>query len=76
MTTKALALVGTVLAAGTALVAQTARRPMTIDDFAYARDNALPFGTSTSIPEPSSWFLMLSGSASLAIVAARKRARY
>ena len=48
--------------------------PMTIDDFTYARDNALPFGTSTSIPEPSSWLLMLSGSASVAIVwAARKR---
>jgi hypothetical protein len=49
--------------------------PMTIDDFTYARDTKLPLGTTT-IPEPSSWFLMLSGSASLAIVAARKRARY
>ena len=48
--------------------------PMTIDDFAYARDNALPFGTS-SIPEPTSWFLVLSGSASVAIVTAVRKRR-
>jgi hypothetical protein len=49
--------------------------PMTIDDFTYARDNTLPFGTSSSVPEPASWFLVLSGSASVAIVVAAQKRR-
>ena len=48
--------------------------PMTIDDFTYARDNALPFGGSTSsVPEPASWLLLLSASA--CGVAARYRSK-
>ena len=47
--------------------------PMTMDDFTYARDNTLPF-SATTVPEPASWFLLLSAGASVAIVvAARKR---
>jgi hypothetical protein len=47
--------------------------PTTMDDFTYARDNALPFGTSTSVPEPASWFLVLCGSAFAGVAAAQKR---
>ena len=36
--------------------------PMTVDDFTFASDNKLPFGGSSSVPEP--------GSASLLLVAA------
>lgn len=49
--------------------------PNTMDDFTYARDNALPFGTSTAVPEPASWFLMLAGSASIAIAMAAQKCR-
>ena len=42
--------------------------PMTIDDFAYARDNALPFTTSSTVPEPASWLLMAAGCASILIL--------
>ena len=42
--------------------------PMTIDDFAYARDNALPFTTSSTVPEPASWLLMAAGCASMLIL--------
>ena len=53
--------------------------PMTIDDFAYARDNTLPFGTTSTVPEPASWVLLASGGAAIAVVrllagAARRRA--
>ena len=78
MTTKALALVGTVLAAGTALVAQTARRPMTIDDLITAvrvsEPDLSPDGTSvayvrtttngqTGKRNPDLWFVPADGSA-------------
>jgi hypothetical protein len=36
--------------------------PMTVDDFTFARDNALPFGSS-SVPEPSSANLLLAAAA-------------
>jgi hypothetical protein len=36
--------------------------PMTVDDFTFARDNALPFGTS-SVPEPGSGYLLLAAAA-------------
>lgn len=48
--------------------------PMTIDDFTYARDNKLPFGTSTTIPEPASWVLALFGITCAAIVVRHRRA--
>jgi len=48
--------------------------PMTIDDFVYARDNTLPFGTTSTVPEPTSSFLMFTGIAAVAIgLTARKR---
>ncbi|MFL6448295.1 MAG: hypothetical protein ACJ746_11480 [Bryobacteraceae bacterium] len=33
--------------------------PMTVDDFTFARDNALPFGASSTVPEPGSGYLLL-----------------
>ena len=78
MTTKTLALVGTVLAAGTALVAQTARRPMTIDDLITAvrvsEPDLSPDGTSvayvrtttngqTGKRNPDLWLVPADGSA-------------
>jgi PEP-CTERM motif len=33
--------------------------PMTVDDFTFARDNKLPFGNPSSVPEPSSAYLLL-----------------
>jgi len=52
--------------------------PMTVDDFVYARDNTLPFGTTGTVPEPASWILLASGGVCLVIVrsligAARRR---
>ena len=47
--------------------------PMTVDDFVYARDNKLPFGT-TVVPEPGSWGLLALGSSFLAIVKIRRGA--
>jgi hypothetical protein len=47
--------------------------PMTVDDFAYARDNKLPFGT-TVVPEPGSWILLALGTSFLAIAKARRGA--
>jgi len=44
--------------------------PMTVDDFVYARDNKLPFGTTT-VPEPGSWVLLALGGSSLAIAGMR-----
>jgi len=38
--------------------------PMTVDNFAFARDNALPFGGgSSSVPEPRSVYLLLTAAA-------------
>ena len=38
--------------------------PMTVDDFAFARDNVLPFGGgSSSVPEPGSVYLLLTAAA-------------
>jgi len=33
--------------------------PMTVDDFTFARDNALPFGAASTVPEPGSAYLLL-----------------
>jgi hypothetical protein len=44
--------------------------PMTVDDFVYARDNKLPFGT-TVVPEPGSWILLALGVSALAIARMR-----
>jgi len=44
--------------------------PMTVDDFVYARDNKLPFGT-TVVPEPGSWVLLALGGSSLTIARIR-----
>jgi hypothetical protein len=45
-----------------------------MDDFTYARDNKLPFGTS-AVPEPASGLLVLFGTACIAIVVAARRRR-
>jgi len=37
--------------------------PMTVDDFTFARDNALPFGGASSVPEPGSAYLLLAAAA-------------
>ncbi len=37
--------------------------PMTVDDFTFARDNVLPFGGSSSVPEPRSAYLLLAAAA-------------
>jgi hypothetical protein len=37
--------------------------PMTVDDFTFARDNALPFGGASTVPEPGSAFLLLAATA-------------
>jgi hypothetical protein len=37
--------------------------PMTVDDFTFARDNALPFGGASTVPEPSSAYLLLAAAA-------------
>ena len=47
--------------------------PMTVDDFTFARDNTLPFGTS-SVPEPGSAYLLLAAAA-LGLPAIRKAIR-
>ncbi len=47
--------------------------PMTVDDFVYARDNELPFGT-TVVPEPGTWGLLALGCSSLAIARIRRGA--
>jgi hypothetical protein len=47
---------------------------MTVDDFTFASDNALPFGASSSVPEPSSASLMLAAAA-LGLSAVRKAIR-
>ncbi|MFL6417129.1 MAG: hypothetical protein ACJ74Y_15815 [Bryobacteraceae bacterium] len=33
--------------------------PMTVDDFTFARDNALPFGATSTVPEPGPAYLLL-----------------
>jgi hypothetical protein len=48
--------------------------PMTVDDFAFARDNVLPFGGSSTVPEPDSSYLILGG-AVLGLAAVRKATR-
>ena len=48
--------------------------PMTVDDFTFARDNALPFGGSSSVPEPGSAYLLLAAAA-LGLPAVRKAIR-
>jgi hypothetical protein len=42
--------------------------PMTVDDFVYARDNALPLaGGTTTVPEPASWALFAAGAAAICL---------
>jgi hypothetical protein len=41
--------------------------PATMDDFVYARDNKLPIGASTSVPEPAPWTLLAFGSTCIVI---------
>jgi hypothetical protein len=48
--------------------------PMTVDDFTFASDNALPFGGSSSVPEPGSGYLLLTAAA-LGLSAVRKAIR-
>lgn len=48
--------------------------PMTVDDFTFASDNKLPFGASSTVPEPSGYYLML-GAAVFGLVIARKAIR-
>jgi len=47
--------------------------PMTVDDFTFARDNALPFGGASTVPEPSSVYLLLTA-AVLGLPALSRRA--
>lgn len=47
--------------------------PMTVDDFVYARDNKLPFGTTTTVPEPGSWAFLALGISSLSIARVRPK---
>jgi len=48
--------------------------PMTVDDFTFASDKALPFGGSSSVPEPGSGYLLLTAAA-LGLSAVRKAIR-
>lgn len=43
--------------------------PMTVDDFTYARDNTLPFSTTTATttPEPASWLLLALGCSAILV---------
>jgi hypothetical protein len=42
--------------------------PRTIDDFGYARDNALPIGASSIVSEPAPWTLVAFGCACIVIL--------
>lgn len=42
--------------------------PATIDDFVYARDETLPIGASSSVPEPAPWVLVAFGGACIVIL--------
>jgi hypothetical protein len=49
--------------------------PMTVDDFTFAQDNALPFGGSSAVPEPGSVYLLLAAASALGLPALRKAMR-
>jgi hypothetical protein len=49
--------------------------PMTVDDFTFARDNTLPFGGSSTVPEPGSIYLLLIAAIAVTLPAISKRPR-
>jgi hypothetical protein len=49
--------------------------PMTVDDFTFARDNSLPFGGASTVPEPGSVYLLLAAAGTLGLPALRKAIR-
>ena len=49
--------------------------PATIDDFVYARDNALPLSPTSNVPEPAPWTLLAVGGAFAVLAQLRVRSR-